>query len=347
MRHRVYYIVLFCSILSEFTILTKAALIKFFFFPVSDINMDFFLTPGRDPTALFSETRYSIAAGFAVWGGATVILHPLDVWKIRSQQEAHNRLPRSSLSMLRVAAKEGLWRGWWQSAAFAIATRLSAPLLYEKVKIWCGPSGNKKFGLYCQGSSYKETRNLAFSLDIANYMNSFQAGLLIGPLEGLKDRVLSPLLIATQNKELYKGQIPVSQGRISSHLPIGAMMLRGGLFWCAFLGTYERMLFSLRNPRLKSPTFTDICLTSVVSSVAATIVTHPVDCVHQIHHSIKQSTQAEMLAIINRISSHSVTHFYRGIAPALVRNALLFGTTFPLYDMLRGSIGGRQFIEVW
>eukprot|EP01060_Flectonema_neradi_P004160 TRINITY_DN12730_c0_g1_i1.p1 TRINITY_DN12730_c0_g1~~TRINITY_DN12730_c0_g1_i1.p1 ORF type:complete len:327 (+),score=30.74 TRINITY_DN12730_c0_g1_i1:41-982(+) len=313
--------------------------------------MDFFLTPGRDPMKLFSEKGVNVAAGIAVWGGATAILHPLDVWKIRSQQEAAQTNPRTSLTMLKVASREGMWRGLWQSVAHAAASRMLVPLIYEKVKIVLGPFGNKKFGLYCQGISYKDTIHHSTSLELTSSLNGFQAGCFIGAWEGILDKYLSPLLMDAQKREMYKGNIP----RLPNHLhqyPLAFSMGRGAVRWGAFFTSYERLLFQLRDPHLKAPTYTDICIASVISSVVSTVLVHPIDTVQQIFQANILQTSGDCAprgtaSITSHIISRSITHAFRGIGPAVFRGAVLWGTTFPLYDMLKGKIGGQQFIEVW
>ncbi|KAJ9453612.1 hypothetical protein DIPPA_16942 [Diplonema papillatum] len=319
--------------------------------------MDFFLYRGRDPKDFFSEPLVAVAAGFAVWGGASAALHPLEVIKIRCQQETvYGSLKPAASSFLgsvRALVKErALFTGLRVGFVGACFERLWIPLVYEKMKIIRSSNSTTCLGLYCQGTSRNSLNFYESTRWVEIFKVTSAAAPIIGLVESVKTTILTQLVVQNLARKVNTAHVPrhtvrqTVQWLRSNQWQRGLIpsAMAGTLKWIVLLYTYELYLVDY-TAAPHGASRNEIVAAGALAGFLSTLVSHPLDTGLVLTASnpypwYSSTAPPTMWSAVGQVSERSPRFLYRGVGPALVRNTLLFGATFPLYDYLRFQLGG-------
>eukprot|EP01064_Diplonema_japonicum_P024512 TRINITY_DN3509_c0_g1_i1.p1 TRINITY_DN3509_c0_g1~~TRINITY_DN3509_c0_g1_i1.p1 ORF type:complete len:318 (+),score=17.69 TRINITY_DN3509_c0_g1_i1:82-1035(+) len=310
--------------------------------------MDFFMTKGRNPTLFFSEKKENIILGAGVWAATSLAVHPLEVLKVRLVQ---NGLRESGVKrgIVKKAIKEGLMRGWTVTAVEACCMRLMIPLIYEKTKIVRCTHDKFNTGLFCQGQNRAIFSTQDMFLELLRI--GIVAGAVIGGTEACFKTVLNQLLI---QQEMAKIQNYTPRRTVKSNIKwlgwdalsyVQGYMAVGVVGWAAFFSTYEYYLYWATHCRRL--TTTDMAVAGALAGAAKTFFSHPLEVAHirvssypfKWHESPRQMISPSVFQSVTLIQQRGMSNFYIGVAPALLRNMLLWAVSFPAYDYLQAELG--------
>ena len=298
---------------------------------------------------ILSEPVEHVAAGMAVWAAANLVTHPLHLYEIKAQQHVMHSPGTGMLKTLKETIRFNPFRGVLFSIPCNAMQRLYVPLLYEKWKLVRNNTGTH--GIWGQTNIRTGVADDYTLFHVHFAKLCIGVGALMAPFDYIRDNVLVKLVAQDRISLRSRGTpITTARGIMREFRPaffraLPSYTVLAVVRYAAFFGILEAYHLWREDFVLRDPTSVDAAVAGALAGAGSTFATHSiatcaVNSMSQVQYKIIEPTYG--LNRMRQVFAASGTSTMRGVGPAVVRSALLWGPTFVLYDVLRCQLTGKE-----
>eukprot|EP01062_Namystynia_karyoxenos_P037183 TRINITY_DN27087_c0_g1_i1.p1 TRINITY_DN27087_c0_g1~~TRINITY_DN27087_c0_g1_i1.p1 ORF type:complete len:374 (+),score=118.14 TRINITY_DN27087_c0_g1_i1:89-1123(+) len=335
------------------------------------VALNIFHTPERDATRIVSEPPSNVLIGGGLAVAYSLLLLPLDT--VRARQQAALRpgfaQQHSALGVLRHTLRRegarGLFRGWQAVLALAAVHRTAVMAAYEKARMLRAYSRTSAVGTYNQSWRRKD-----FNRDCVQYWyTTVEAGVMTAVATSPVEAVYDNLRTQLQVEEMQQGRPPCRtlRGVANWLLEAGSANVGGPFAGSLFRGcwqitirnafgyglgfsAYEKILYDRTSMGQPVPDGTTLMLAGLAFGALKELAFYPFFTVQIYHqseclpwHAMTMGRMTALYTMSHIVERHGWAGLYAGVWLHALRTAIIWGTSFPAFDILRQGLTGTSY----